>query len=106
MVLLHTILFSTQLKSNSELKAMFDQHYPNLVLLTSPLVSLKASVPKMTLLDSETIIIDFCCFTELVTMLYTSVQSHTYSNREYVHYFQLYYTLHGHTPRKVKICVT
>ncbi|CAI8019869.1 Tyrosine-protein phosphatase non-receptor type 23 [Geodia barretti] len=41
-----------QLKSNTELKAMFDQHYPNLVLLTSPLGSLKASLPKMTLLDT------------------------------------------------------
>jgi tyrosine-protein phosphatase non-receptor type 23 len=39
-------------KSNSDLKAMFDQHYPNLVLLTSPLASLKASLPKMTLLDT------------------------------------------------------
>ena len=42
-----------QLKSNTELKAMFYQHYPNLVLLTSPLPSLKASLPKMTLLDGE-----------------------------------------------------
>ena len=48
-------LSPTQLKSNKELKAMFDHHYPNLVLLTSPLASLKASLPKMTLMDSETL---------------------------------------------------
>ena len=37
---------------------MFNQHYPNLVLLSSPLPSLKASLPKMTLLDSELVVPD------------------------------------------------
>jgi len=39
-------------KSNSELKAMFDQHYQNLKLLSEPLSMIEAAVPKMTLMDT------------------------------------------------------
>ena len=43
-----------QSKSNSELKAMFDQHYQHLVLLSGPLSGIEAVLPKMTLMDSKT----------------------------------------------------
>ena len=42
-----------QSKSNTELKAMFDQHYQYLLLLSGPLASLQATVPKMTPMDGE-----------------------------------------------------
>lgn len=46
--------FHLQSKSNTELKAMFDQHYQYLVLLAGPLASLQATVPKMTPMDGNT----------------------------------------------------
>ena len=51
----HGILLSPflQWKSNSELKAMFEQHYQYLVLLSGPLPSLQAALPKMTPMDGE-----------------------------------------------------
>ena len=42
-----------QSKSNTELKSMFDQHYKFLVLLSGPLASLQATVPKMTPMDGK-----------------------------------------------------
>lgn len=55
----HSIIFCLfvvffQSKSNSELKAMFEQHYQYLVLLSGPLPSLQAALPKMTPMDGET----------------------------------------------------
>ena len=48
-----TMYSSVQSKSNIELKAMFDQHYQYLLLLSGPLASLQATVPKMTPMDGK-----------------------------------------------------
>ena len=48
---LTTAYLFVQSKSNTELKSMFDQHYKFLVLLSGPLASLQATVPKMTPMD-------------------------------------------------------
>lgn len=50
---LTTACFIVQSKSNTELKAMFDQNYKFLVLLSGPLASLQATVPKMTPMDGK-----------------------------------------------------
>ena len=44
---------SPQSTSNAVLKEMFDRHYPYLLLLSGPLASLQATVPKMTPMDGK-----------------------------------------------------
>ena len=50
---LTTAYLIVQSKSNAELKSMFNQHYKFLVLLSGPLASLQATVPKMTPMDGK-----------------------------------------------------
>ena len=50
---LTTACLIVQSKSNAELKSMFNQHYKFLVLLSGPLASLQATVPKMTPMDGK-----------------------------------------------------
>ena len=47
------IFLFLQSKSNSELKAMFDVHYRFLLLLSGPMATLQAAVPKMLSQDGE-----------------------------------------------------
>ena len=42
-----------QSQSNMELKHLLDKHYQNFILLQNSLAAIQASVPVITLLDSE-----------------------------------------------------
>ena len=42
-----------QSQSNQELKHLLDKHYQNFILLQNSLAAIQASVPVITLLDSE-----------------------------------------------------
>lgn len=61
---LTTVHFFVQSKSNTELKSMFDQNYTFLVLLSGPLASLQATVPKMTPMDGK-----YCNYCTIINML-------------------------------------